>query len=138
MDLPESHATSSYVWNQDPEFTIQSIKPVFMMSPLSIAKYIPPGSVDFDLVVFDEASRTADLESILGMFCAQGARSSSNLAVVDPERPGRHLLGIECDGATYHSSRSARDRDRLGQQVPSASSASRDPAQRSSNASGRY
>ena len=97
---------------------IQSIKPVFMMSPLSIAKYIPPGSVDFDLVVFDEASqvrpvealgaiirgrqvvvvgdskqlpptsffdrmaddaddeeasRTADLESILGMFCAQGA-----------------------------------------------------------------
>ena len=35
---------------------VQSIKPVFMMSPLSIAKYIPPGSVDFDLVVFDEAS----------------------------------------------------------------------------------
>ena len=96
---------------------IQSIKPVFMMSPLSIAKYIPPGSVGFDLVVFDEASQvrpvealgalirgrqavvvgdskqlpptsffdrmaddgeeegsqTADLESILGMFCAQGA-----------------------------------------------------------------
>ena len=96
---------------------IQSIKPVFMMSPLSIAKYIPPDSVDFDLVVFDEASQvrpvealgaiirgrqavvvgdskqlpptsffdrmgdeaqeeesqTADLESILGMFCAQGA-----------------------------------------------------------------
>ncbi len=97
---------------------VQSIKPVLMMSPLSIAKYIPPGSVAFDLVVFDEASqvrpvealgaiirgrqtvvvgdskqlpptsffdrmadggeeeasRTADLESILGMFCAQGAR----------------------------------------------------------------
>ena len=96
---------------------IQSIKPVFMMSPLSIAKYIPPGSVSFDLVVFDEASQvrpveamgailrgkqavvvgdsrqlpptsffdragddvaeeqseTADLESILGLFCAQGA-----------------------------------------------------------------
>ena len=96
---------------------IQSIKPVFMMSPLSIAKYIPPGSVSFDMVVFDEASQvrpveamgailrgkqsvvvgdsrqlpptsffdraggdeseeqsdTADLESILGLFCAQGA-----------------------------------------------------------------
>ena len=38
-------------------------------------------------------------------------------AVVDPEKPGRYLLGIECDGATYHSSRSARDRDRLRQQV---------------------
>ena len=98
---------------------IQQIKPVFMMSPLSIAKFIPPGSVRFDLVIFDEASQvrpveaigailrsqqavvvgdskqlpptsffdrmddgeeddeerssTADLESILGMFCAQGA-----------------------------------------------------------------
>ena len=40
-----------------------------------------------------------------------------DLAVVDPERPGRYLLGIECDGAAYHSSRSARDRDRLRQQV---------------------
>ena len=27
------------------------------------------------------------------------------------------MLGIECDGATYHSARSARDRDRLRQQV---------------------
>jgi very-short-patch-repair endonuclease len=40
-----------------------------------------------------------------------------DLAVVDPERPGRYLLGIECDGASYHSARSARDRDRLRQQV---------------------
>jgi very-short-patch-repair endonuclease len=40
-----------------------------------------------------------------------------DLAVIDPEQPGRYLLGIECDGATYHSSRSARDRDRLRQQV---------------------
>jgi len=40
-----------------------------------------------------------------------------DLAVVDPDAPGRYLLGIECDGATYHSARSARDRDRLRQQV---------------------
>ena len=40
-----------------------------------------------------------------------------DLAVKDPERPGRYLLGIECDGATYHSAQSARDRDRLRQQV---------------------
>ncbi|ARA93107.1 hypothetical protein AWN76_007990 [Rhodothermaceae bacterium RA] len=40
-----------------------------------------------------------------------------DLAVVDPERPGRYLLGIECDGATYHSARSARDRDRIRQAV---------------------
>ena len=96
---------------------VQGIKPVFMMSPLSIAKFIPPGSLRFDMVIFDEASQvrpvdamgaimrgrqavvvgdskqlppttffdrtaedddgegssTADLESILGMFSAQGA-----------------------------------------------------------------
>jgi very-short-patch-repair endonuclease len=40
-----------------------------------------------------------------------------DLAVSDPEKPGRFVLGIECDGAQYHSSRSARDRDRLRQRV---------------------
>lgn len=40
-----------------------------------------------------------------------------DLAVVDPKAPGRFLLGIECDGAQYHSSRVARERDRLRQQI---------------------
>lgn len=40
-----------------------------------------------------------------------------DLAVVDPETPGRYLLGIECDGASYHASNSARDRDRLRQEI---------------------
>ena len=40
-----------------------------------------------------------------------------DLALVDPKRPGRFLLGIECDGATYHGSATARDCDRLRQEV---------------------
>ncbi len=40
-----------------------------------------------------------------------------DLAVVDPERPGSFLLGVECDGASYHSAKSARDRDRLRAEV---------------------
>jgi superfamily I DNA and/or RNA helicase/very-short-patch-repair endonuclease len=40
-----------------------------------------------------------------------------DLAVPDPLHPGRYVLGIECDGADYHSSTVARDRDRLRQQV---------------------
>lgn len=40
-----------------------------------------------------------------------------DIGVRDPEKPGRYILGIECDGATYHSARSARDRDRLREQV---------------------
>ena len=43
---------------------IQAIKPVFMMSPLSIATYLAPGSVNFDLVVFDEASQVRPVDAI--------------------------------------------------------------------------
>ncbi len=39
-----------------------------------------------------------------------------DFAVQHPAQPGRYVLAIECDGATYHSSRSARDRDRLRQE----------------------
>ncbi|MCM4161731.1 DUF3320 domain-containing protein [Antarcticibacterium flavum] len=97
---------------------VQQIKPVFMMSPMSVASFLSPGSIEFDLVIFDEASQvrvvdalipilrgkqivvvgdskqmpptdffskqfegdddslTGDIESILGMFLAQGAYES--------------------------------------------------------------
>ncbi|MEX8518691.1 MAG: DUF4011 domain-containing protein [Leptothrix sp. (in: b-proteobacteria)] len=40
-----------------------------------------------------------------------------DLAVVHPDAPGIYLSGIECDGATYHRSATARDRDKLREQV---------------------
>ena len=40
-----------------------------------------------------------------------------DLAVRHPEQPGKYVLAIECDGAAYHSSLWARDRDRLRQEV---------------------
>ena len=40
-----------------------------------------------------------------------------DLGVKHPARAGAYLLGIECDGASYHSGRSARDRDRLRQEI---------------------
>lgn len=40
-----------------------------------------------------------------------------DLGVVHPDHPGAYLAGIECDGATYHSSPSARDRDRVRQAI---------------------
>lgn len=40
-----------------------------------------------------------------------------DLAIRHPNRPETYLLGIECDGATYHSARSARDRDKYRQAV---------------------
>ncbi|MCP4425192.1 MAG: DUF3320 domain-containing protein [Chloroflexi bacterium] len=42
---------------------VQRIKPVFMMSPLSIAAYLPPDSVQFDLVIFDEASQVRPVDA---------------------------------------------------------------------------
>ena len=43
---------------------IQAIKPVFMMSPMSIATYLPPGAVGFDLVIFDEASQVRPADAL--------------------------------------------------------------------------
>ena len=40
-----------------------------------------------------------------------------DIGVVHPDQPGTFLLGVECDGATYHSLPTARDRDRLRQLV---------------------
>jgi very-short-patch-repair endonuclease len=36
-----------------------------------------------------------------------------DLGVRHPDRPGEYILGVECDGAAYHSAKAARDRDRL-------------------------
>ncbi|MFB6453765.1 DUF3320 domain-containing protein [Chitinophaga sp. Hz27] len=77
----------------------------------------------------EETSKPADSpfeENVAAMLTASGYTVRKqvgakgfyiDLAIVDPMHPGRYLLGIECDGAAYHSARSARDRDRLRQQV---------------------
>jgi very-short-patch-repair endonuclease len=44
------------------------------------------------------------------------SRYRIDLVARHPERPGQFVLAIECDGAAYHSSPTARDRDRLRQQ----------------------
>ena len=54
---------------------IQAIKPVMMMSPLSIANFIDPESVKFDIVIFDEASQVRPVEAF-------GAILRGNQAIV--------------------------------------------------------
>jgi very-short-patch-repair endonuclease len=44
------------------------------------------------------------------------SRYRIDLAIRHPEIEGRFVLAIECDGASYHSSPTARDRDRLRQE----------------------
>lgn len=49
---------------QEAGLAIQAIKPVFMMSPMSIASFLPPGEIEFDLVIFDEASQVRPVEAL--------------------------------------------------------------------------
>ena len=76
-----------------------------------------PSSRDFDSVFEEQVA--AALTSHGYIVEPQVGQSGFfiDLAVVDPHRPGRYILGIECDGAGYHSARFARDRDRLRQAV---------------------
>lgn len=43
---------------------IQALKPVFMMSPLSVAQFLPPGAVEFDILVIDEASQVQPIDAL--------------------------------------------------------------------------
>ncbi|WP_417430964.1 DUF4011 domain-containing anti-phage protein Hhe [Kiloniella sp.] len=68
---------------------------------------------DFEISVMRAlADRGYDCEPQLGV-----AGYFLDLAVKDPGMPGRFLMGIECDGASYHSAKSTRDRDRLRQEI---------------------
>ena len=40
-----------------------------------------------------------------------------DMAVMDPEKNQKHILGIECDGLNYASGHTARDRERLREEV---------------------
>ncbi|MBN2497719.1 MAG: DUF3320 domain-containing protein [Deltaproteobacteria bacterium] len=43
---------------------VQRLKPCMMMSPLSVSQFLAPGKVDFDLVIFDEASQVEPADAL--------------------------------------------------------------------------
>ncbi|MDM8565605.1 DUF4011 domain-containing protein [Candidatus Halobeggiatoa sp. HSG11] len=43
---------------------LQAVKPCFMMSPLSVSQYLPPGQIEFDLLIIDEASQIRPEEAL--------------------------------------------------------------------------
>ena len=60
---------------------LQALKPCFLMSPLSVAQYLAPGQLEFDLVVMDEASQMRP-EDALGAI----ARGRKCIVVGDPKQ----------------------------------------------------
>ena len=49
---------------RDAGSVVQAIKPVFMMSPLSVSQFLEPGAVEFDLLVIDEASQVQPVDAL--------------------------------------------------------------------------
>ncbi len=60
---------------------LQTLKPCFLMSPLSVAQYLPAEISSFDLVVFDEASQIPVWDAI-----GVTARAKQLIVVGDPKQ----------------------------------------------------
>ena len=73
---------------------VQAIKPCFMMSPISVAQYLAPGDVDFDVVIFDEASQVEPADAFGAI-----ARARQVLLVGDEKQlpPTRFFTKVETD-----------------------------------------
>jgi very-short-patch-repair endonuclease len=67
---------------------------------------------DFEQAVRDELVRRG--LNVVGQ--VGSSRYRIDLVTLHPTKPGRFVLAIECDGASYHAAPTARDRDRLRQQ----------------------
>jgi transcription elongation GreA/GreB family factor len=81
------------------------------------------------LATVEETGRDADSDfeiSVMDMLKHRGYEVTPQLgvagyridiAVKHPDAKGSYLAAIECDGATYHSALSVRDRDRIRQEI---------------------
>ncbi|MCX2185178.1 DUF3320 domain-containing protein [Streptomyces sp. SKN60] len=85
-----------------------------------------PSVLAQELLPSDAEADSPFEESVLDVLRGWGHKVQSQVGVAGyridiglrhPTLPGAYALGIECDGAMYHSSKTARDRDRLREQV---------------------
>ena len=58
-----------------------ALKPCFMMGPMSVAQYLAPGQIEFDLIIMDEASQIKPQEAL-----GTVARGSQVVVVGDPKQ----------------------------------------------------
>jgi very-short-patch-repair endonuclease len=88
-------------------------------------KYAQTGNLDLPTssqTLADTAFENEVLQALQSLGCDVATQVGSadfriDLAVRDRDNPDHYLLGVECDGPSYHSARSARDRDRLRRTV---------------------
>ena len=83
------------------------------MGRLSIDATGGEADSDFEIEVADRLrAKGYDVERQVGV-----SGFKIDIGIRDPDNPVRFLAGVECDGARYHSSKSARDRDRIREEV---------------------
>ena len=80
--------------------SVQDMKPVFMMTPSSLAGLLTKSNVQFDLVIFDEAERLSVTDALGSI-----SRSSQVIAFGDTRKTGRRVfwdhVGIKNSNETY-------------------------------------
>lgn len=70
---------------------LQALKPCFMMGPLSVAQYVAPGKLKFDLVIMDEASQMRPEDAIGGI------TDGDTLTLLDPSNQQLTIRLAEID-----------------------------------------
>ena len=61
--------------------SLQALMPCFMMSPLSLAKFLPAGKIEFDIAIIDEASQMKPEDALGGLL-----RARQIVVVGDPKQ----------------------------------------------------
>ena len=90
---------------------IKKIKPVFMMSPLSIAQYLDPTNeeLQFDVVIFDEASQVKPQDA-LGAFM----RAKTAVVMGDTQQlPPTSFFEQMADGESYEEEATSLDMESI-------------------------
>lgn len=77
---------------------VQWLKPVLMMSPLSVAQFLQPGSMTFDLLVMDEASQIQPVDALGAI-----ARCRQVVVVGDPQQLPPTAFFSKMTGASEES-----------------------------------
>jgi Protein of unknown function (DUF4011)/AAA domain len=76
---------------------IQALKPVIMMSPLSVAQFLTPGEMQFDLLVMDEASQIQPVDALGAIARCRQAVVVGDERQLPPTRFFARMTGAQAD-----------------------------------------
>ena len=92
---------------------VQAIKPVFMMSPISVAQYLEPGSIDFDLLLIDEASQVQPVDALGAVARARQIVVVGDSKQLPPTRFFSRMLGEEAGDDVEETDLNAGDMESI-------------------------